>query len=208
MHRIYRIHKIHPVNLENLVNPVSTNAAIRRAETIARAMRTDEPCRRIIDSLQHQLPDHLHERRMRARSRRAHHFKTQLASDVLRLEIEIVNDLHVIRHKPDGRNYQFFHTFPRQRPQVIQNIRSKPRLHLRTTATLINELPVIYIQLVRNQTASLSKLRSEEHTSELQSHSFISYAVFCLKKTNKQTSSTMGWPERRAAAATRPFART
>ena len=25
-------------------------------------------------------------------------------------------------------------------------------------------------------------LRSEEHTSELQSHSFISYAVFCLKK--------------------------
>ena len=27
-----------------------------------------------------------------------------------------------------------------------------------------------------------SFLRSEEHTSELQSHSFISYAVFCLKK--------------------------
>src|ERR1051326_1445763 len=25
--------------------------------------------------------------------------------------------------------------------------------------------------------------RSEEHTSELQSHSFISYAVFCLKKS-------------------------
>ena len=31
--------------------------------------------------------------------------------------------------------------------------------------------------------------RSEEHTSELQSHSFISYAVFCLKKkkSNKKT---------------------
>ena len=28
----------------------------------------------------------------------------------------------------------------------------------------------------------LDPLRSEEHTSELQSHSFISYAVFCLKK--------------------------
>src|ERR1051326_7217046 len=27
-----------------------------------------------------------------------------------------------------------------------------------------------------------AELRSEEHTSELQSHSFISYAVFCLKK--------------------------
>src|ERR1051326_9288493 len=29
--------------------------------------------------------------------------------------------------------------------------------------------------------------RSEEHTSELQSHSFISYAVFCLKKKNNTT---------------------
>ena len=28
-------------------------------------------------------------------------------------------------------------------------------------------------------------LRSEEHTSELQSHSFTSYAVFCLKKKKK-----------------------
>ena len=32
-----------------------------------------------------------------------------------------------------------------------------------------------------------STFRSEEHTSELQSHSFISYAVFCLKK-KKQTN--------------------
>ena len=28
----------------------------------------------------------------------------------------------------------------------------------------------------------LEKMRSEEHTSELQSHKLISYAVFCLKK--------------------------
>ena len=38
------------------------------------------------------------------------------------------------------------------------------------------------------------KTRSEEHTSELQSHSFISYAVFCLKKKkknqNKETKKT------------------
>src|SRR5210317_862540 len=31
--------------------------------------------------------------------------------------------------------------------------------------------------------------RSEEHTSELQSHSEISYAVFCLKKKNKPTTT-------------------
>src|SRR3546814_2766192 len=33
-------------------------------------------------------------------------------------------------------------------------------------------------------------IRSEEHTSELQSLMRISYAVFCLKKKNKQTIAT------------------
>src|SRR5213596_1374758 len=33
--------------------------------------------------------------------------------------------------------------------------------------------------------ADCARLRSEEHTSELQSHGLISYAVFCLKKKNK-----------------------
>ena len=32
--------------------------------------------------------------------------------------------------------------------------------------------------------------RSEEHTSELQSHSFISYAVFCLKKKKNNKKQT------------------
>src|SRR3546814_6623672 len=36
--------------------------------------------------------------------------------------------------------------------------------------------------------ASISKLRSEEHTSELQSLMRISYAVFCLKKKKKNTT--------------------
>src|SRR5210317_1593443 len=35
------------------------------------------------------------------------------------------------------------------------------------------------------QTCALP-IRSEEHTSELQSHSEISYAVFCLKKKSEQ----------------------
>src|SRR3546814_5479373 len=34
----------------------------------------------------------------------------------------------------------------------------------------------------------LANLRSEEHTSELQSLMRISYAVFCLKKKNKKTT--------------------
>src|ERR1051326_9239497 len=35
-----------------------------------------------------------------------------------------------------------------------------------------------------------SATRSEEHTSELQSHSFISYAVFCLKKKKSKQQNT------------------
>src|SRR3546814_1369507 len=38
--------------------------------------------------------------------------------------------------------------------------------------------------------ASLNALRSEEHTSELQSLMRISYAVFCLKKKNQATQQT------------------
>src|SRR3546814_10810518 len=38
----------------------------------------------------------------------------------------------------------------------------------------------------RRRMAETGTLRSEEHTSELQSLMRISYAVFCLKKKNKQ----------------------
>ena len=47
-----------------------------------------------------------------------------------------------------------------------------------TVALLSNNYPVKYISINYHK----RKGRSEEHTSELQSHSFISYAVFCLKK--------------------------
>ena len=43
-------------------------------------------------------------------------------------------------------------------------------------------------------TSRIKSYRSEEHTSELQSHSFISYAVFCLKKKKTTTLSTPSSP--------------
>src|SRR5213595_3986077 len=47
------------------------------------------------------------------------------------------------------------------------------------------------------------RARSEEHTSELQSPSVISYAVFCLKKKQERGSARSGgWPGRRSL--TRP----
>src|SRR3546814_9009312 len=41
----------------------------------------------------------------------------------------------------------------------------------------------------------LEGLRSEEHTSELQSLMRISYAVFCLKKKNKSTTPRPLYPQ-------------
>src|SRR3546814_9217388 len=43
------------------------------------------------------------------------------------------------------------------------------------------------LRLDRALSPTMGKSRSEEHTSELQSLMRISYAVFCLKKKNKQT---------------------
>src|SRR5213596_1145013 len=40
--------------------------------------------------------------------------------------------------------------------------------------------------------SSAASRRSEEHTSELQSHGLISYAVFCLKKKKNHARSV--WP--------------
>src|SRR3546814_1750754 len=44
--------------------------------------------------------------------------------------------------------------------------------------------------LRRDRSLSIAIIRSEEHTSELQSLMRISYAVFCLKKQNKNTKPT------------------
>src|SRR3546814_10440205 len=41
---------------------------------------------------------------------------------------------------------------------------------------------------VASSRSASCRLRSEEHTSELQSLMRISYAVFCLKKTQKKTN--------------------
>src|SRR3546814_10479911 len=40
-------------------------------------------------------------------------------------------------------------------------------------------------EIIRQELAAIGKIRSEEHTSELQSLMRISYAVFCLTKKNK-----------------------
>src|SRR3546814_4774652 len=45
-------------------------------------------------------------------------------------------------------------------------------------------------ELLQKELENTRRLRSEEHTSELQSLMRISYAVFCLKKKKKKKSKT------------------
>src|SRR3546814_3112569 len=49
---------------------------------------------------------------------------------------------------------------------------------------------VLFKTLQEDELAATPGLRSEEHTSELQSLMRISYAVFCLKKNTKHTSQS------------------
>ena len=63
-------------------------------------------------------------------------------------------------------------------------------LDLNEARTLARQLRAgampIKLKIIQESTVDATlgddSVRSEEHTSELQSHSFISYAVFCLKK--------------------------
>ena len=52
-------------------------------------------------------------------------------------------------------------------------------------------LTCFYLVTLFGVTPKANTFRSEEHTSELQSHSFISYAVFCLKKKKYSKHSIM-----------------
>src|SRR3546814_2116721 len=54
---------------------------------------------------------------------------------------------------------------------------------------VVVELTTVYRQLDRGFRELLNNVRSEEHTSELQSLMRISYAVFCLKKKNNQSNN-------------------
>src|SRR3546814_7679195 len=69
---------------------------------------------------------------------------------------------------------------------------SWPMPRMKTTAALLApELPAVVLKVRLGTDCATAEIRSEEHTSELQSLMRISYAVFCLKKkkTQKITSN-------------------
>src|ERR1051326_9343082 len=82
-------------------------------------------------------------------------------------------------------------------------IRRPPRSTLFPYTTLFRSRGIHVSDFFAHARSSDPKrLRSEEHTSELQSHSFISYAVFCLKKKKKKIQHN-GHGETSSEASTR-----
>src|SRR3546814_7153301 len=85
---------------------------------------------------------------------------------------------HAIPMSRSGKNplqelqslYALWALFRRLRPQIVHAVTIKPVLYGGIAARLAG-VP-----------AYVAAIRSEEHTSELQSLMRISYAVFCLKK--------------------------
>src|SRR3546814_7989727 len=76
-------------------------------------------------------------------------------------------------------------------PSVPQSTR--PRYHAWAAATCANSGPNSRCGSLPSQPScawASASVRSEEHTSELQSLMRISYAVFCLKKKNRTTDTT------------------
>src|SRR3546814_2529846 len=82
----------------------------------------------------------------------------------------------------------------RSRPDPVRRHRRSPHCIGATVVCLLIALPLAWLAVPHAVAAfamvpgghALRALRSEEHTSELQSLMRISYAVFCLKKKNTQ----------------------
>ena len=75
----------------------------------------------------------------------------------------------------------------KKKPQIYVNKRKKSKKAETIHVASINHNSILNTS-AKHQLRSkpLYPARSEEHTSELQSHSFISYAVFCLKKKKRR----------------------
>src|SRR3546814_3867731 len=115
-----------------------------------------------------------------------HSFPTRRSSDLLLPPAHQVDQpLHVLHDRPrimDGVPFREgiapFVRIERRLPRSVLVAASNPAALGIVELAVILRLPRVFL--------GISRLRSDEHTSELQSLMRISYAVFCLK--NKNTS--------------------
>ena len=84
----------------------------------------------------------------------ANHVDAKFFALVLSLSIQIVQDLHVIRHETDRHHHNVVYVgLLLQVAQVITNVRLKPRLAGRPGAALVDQLPREVADLFHDQPA-------------------------------------------------------
>src|SRR3546814_4259139 len=77
-------------------------------------------------------------------------------------------------------------------PPSVGTLEPTPLILCSSTVRAVGTWPICQAAMADSMRleAGVDAIRSEEHTSELQSLMRISYAVFCLKKNNKTVNKT------------------
>src|SRR3546814_8812601 len=95
-------------------------------------------------------------------------------------------------YAPDARVGEASRRTSSPQPRHPKRRGRSPDLHVRGGEVPVDDIPE-RLEVLRPRVAVVD-VRSEEHTSELQSLMRISYAVFCLKK-KKQTRTALYTPQ-------------
>ena len=116
-------------------------AAVRRA-VLARHGHAPE-CRgvRQREALPYQFGDHGDERRVAAGGGRPGEGQAQRVGRLGRLDVQVVPDLHVVGHEPDGDHHHGLRPGLGQLTQVIADVGFQPRLGGRTAPALVGQRP-------------------------------------------------------------------
>ena len=129
-------------------------------------------------------------------SRPAFGIKGAIIDQSIKIDYEISNSPHLVTAKNDywgvGLNAGYRSEFLISKNYIIDTKSMFSLLYGKTTLSQNSQAPLLALarydvkeemyRVQPNVELGIGFSRSEEHTSELQSHSFISYAVFCLKK--------------------------
>src|SRR5579885_2109923 len=79
-------------------------------------------------------------------------FDPDLSGNIGGLDVEVIEDLHVVADKPNGGNDNVFHASGREVTNYIADIRLKPRVGWTTASALIGEHPVLMTETLGNET--------------------------------------------------------
>ena len=84
--------------------------------------RAEEATGLVVNAFDDQLANHFHKCGMSARGRGAHHRDAEFTRDILRFEVEVVNDLHVVGHKTDRRDDDVLDAFSAEFAQLVVDV--------------------------------------------------------------------------------------